>query len=612
MAGKGKHVIYWILLVVLVAGLGGFGVRNFGGSVRNVATVGQTEIDVPTYARALQAEMQAQSQASGKPMTGAEAQAAGVDRQVLQTLLGQASLDEAARMAGLSVGDDAVREQIVAIPAFQGADGKFDRSAYEMALQRNGLSTAEFEHQVRTELARNILQAALVSGLAPQPSYGDAVLKYLGEKAAITYAPVDAAALDAPVPAPTEDEIKAFYDANPDLFRLPERKAITYVWLTPEMVASQVPVDDAALHAAYDARRDEFVRPPRRMVDRLGFADDAAAEAAKSAIDSGQTTFDQLLADRKLSEEDVDLGMVEQSDLGDAGPAVFALDDTGVVGPLPSPVGPALFRVNAILTAQETPFEEARATLAEDLQQEGARDLLDGQREKLNDLLAGGATLEDLADKTDMQLGQITWTGSEDQGIAAYEGFRTAAETVTEDDYPEIHSLEDGALYAIRLDSVTPPEVPPLADVHDKAAELAQAKATHDALVAKATALAAQVSDGGDLAALGLTPKSLTGLTRRGVIAELPPGAIDTVFKLEPGKADVIAGADDAYVVRLDSVTPPDPAAPESQALRTAVDNQAAQGIASDLLTALAQSIEAKEGFTINQAAVNAVHSRLP
>ena len=74
----------------------------------------------------------------------------------------------------------------------------------------------------------------------------------------------------------------------------------------------------------------------------------------------------------------------------------------------------------------------------------------------------------------------------------------------------------------------------------------------------------------------------------------------------------MIAGADDAYVVRLDSVTPPDPAAPESQALRTAVDNQAAQGIASDLLTALAQSIEAKEGFTINQAAVNAVHSRLP
>ena len=33
---KGASIIYWILLVVLVAGLGGFGVQNFGGAVESV------------------------------------------------------------------------------------------------------------------------------------------------------------------------------------------------------------------------------------------------------------------------------------------------------------------------------------------------------------------------------------------------------------------------------------------------------------------------------------------------------------------------------------------------------------------------------------------------
>ena len=43
---------------LLILGLGGFGVTNLGGTVRSVGAVGETEIDVNTYARTLQNEMQ--------------------------------------------------------------------------------------------------------------------------------------------------------------------------------------------------------------------------------------------------------------------------------------------------------------------------------------------------------------------------------------------------------------------------------------------------------------------------------------------------------------------------------------------------------------------------
>lgn len=609
---KGASIIYWILLVVLVAGLGGFGVQNFGGAVESVASVGETEIGFGQYARALQAQMRSQADAAGKPMTMAEAQATGLDRQVLQQLLGQAALSEAARQAGLSVGDEAVREQILAIPAFQGATGQFDRSTYEMMLKNNGMTAEGFEGEIRSELARNLLQAALVVGVTPQPGFADAVVKYLTETAAITFAPVDAAALGAPVPAPTADAVAAFYAANPDLFRVPERKEISFAWLTPAMVAGSVPIDEAALRAAYDARKDDFVRPAMRMVERLGFPDEAAAAAAKARIDAGGTTFDALLAERGLTIDDADLGTVEEADLGEAGAAIFALEDTGVVGPLPSAVGPALFRVNAIMLAQETPFEQARAQLAEELGLERAAEALHAQREPLEDRLAGGATLEDLAADGPMETGTITWTGVEDQGIAAYEAFRTAAAAATPDDYPEIAELEDGTLFALRVDKVTPAEVPPLADVQDKAAALALAEATAKAVTEKAAALAAQISEGGDFAALGLTPQTLTGISRRSVVTELPPGAMESVFGLEPGKATVVAAPGASFVVRMDGITPPDPATPGVEQLRQALDTQAAQAIAADLLTAVAQSVENQVGVTVNDAAINAVQSRLP
>ena len=609
---KGASIVYWILLVVFVAGLGGFGVHNFGGATQSVASVGDTEIGFGQYARALQAQMRAQTDAAGKPMTMAEAQASGLDRQVLQQLLAQAALSEAANQAGLSVGDEAVREQILAIPAFQGAGGQFDRSTYEMMLKNNGMTAEGFEGEIRGELARNLLQAALAVGVLPQPGFADSVVKFLTETAAVTYAPVDATTLGAPVAAPSADEVAAFYTAHPDLFRIPERKEITYAWLTPAMVAGSVALDEAELRAAYDARKDDFSRPAMRMVDRLGFPDEAAAAAAKARIDTGETSFDGLLSERGLTIDDVDLGTVEESDLGEAGASVFALEDTGVVGPLPSAVGPALFRVNAIMLPQETPFEEARTQLSEELGLERAAAELHAQREPLEDRLAGGATLEDLAADSPMEIGTITWTGTEDQGIAGYEGFRTAAAAASLDDYPEIAELEDGTLFALRVDKVIPAEVPPLADVQAKAAELALAEATATAVAEKATAVAAQISEGGDFASLGLTPQTLTGISRRSVVTQLPPGAMDTVFGLEPGKATVVSSPEASLVVRLDGITPPDPATPGVDQLRQALDTQAAQAIASDLLTAVAQSVETGVGVTVNEAAINAVQSRLP
>ena len=66
----------------------------------------------------------------------AEARQFGVDRMVLGRLVNDAALDGEAARLGLSAGDDAVREQVMASPAFQGSDGKFDREDYTYALER--------------------------------------------------------------------------------------------------------------------------------------------------------------------------------------------------------------------------------------------------------------------------------------------------------------------------------------------------------------------------------------------------------------------------------------------------------------------------------------------
>ncbi len=118
---KKGSILVWILMVMLIVGLGGFGVTNFGGGVTAVGKVGNREIDVNDYARALQQEMQAFSAQVGQPVTMQQAQALGLDRQVRQRLVTAAALDnEAAAHRPCRSGDARVAERNPPDPGLQG------------------------------------------------------------------------------------------------------------------------------------------------------------------------------------------------------------------------------------------------------------------------------------------------------------------------------------------------------------------------------------------------------------------------------------------------------------------------------------------------------------
>ena len=88
---RGSTVI-WALMALLVLGLGGFGARNFGGSVRSIGSVGDREIDVNDYARALRREMQAASAQVGQSLSFEQAQTLGLDQQVQAQVLATAAI----------------------------------------------------------------------------------------------------------------------------------------------------------------------------------------------------------------------------------------------------------------------------------------------------------------------------------------------------------------------------------------------------------------------------------------------------------------------------------------------------------------------------------------
>ncbi|MDO5641960.1 MAG: SurA N-terminal domain-containing protein, partial [Paracoccus sp. (in: a-proteobacteria)] len=75
---KGKSAIVWVLMGLLVLGLGGFGVTSFTGGGTEIGTVGKTEVDSASYGRVLQQQMNEFSARSGQRMTIEQARGIGL------------------------------------------------------------------------------------------------------------------------------------------------------------------------------------------------------------------------------------------------------------------------------------------------------------------------------------------------------------------------------------------------------------------------------------------------------------------------------------------------------------------------------------------------------
>ena len=607
---KGKGIVVWVLMGLLILGLGGFGVTNFGGTVRSIATVGDVEVDVNDYARALDGEIRNLSQQFGQNLGLDEIQAFGRDAAIRSALFTAAALDNETKRIGISVGDEEVGRQIVGAPQFQGLNGQFDREAYGESLRRQGLNEGEFEEKLRAETARTILQGAVVGGVAASTPYVNTLVGWVMEERGFTHAELIPADLTDPIAEPTEADLTAFHEAEIARYTSPETRQFTYVWLSPEDLAGEVEVGEEELSVAYQERLGDYVQPERRIVERLVFTSQADAEAAKARIDAGEATFAQIVADRGLELADIDMGDVTEAELEDVGPVVFASDDTGVVGPAQTVLGPALFQVNAILAAQEVTLDEAREELTRSIALDRARRLILDQAGGIEDLLAGGATLEDLADEAGMTLGTIDMTPQMQDGIAAYTAFRQAAAAAQEGDYPELFELEDGGAAAVRLEGVIAPAPIAFEDVRDTVAADWVAAETRKALIALAEEHKAALDGGASLESLGLVVTRHAPVTRDGFIADVPAAAIQAVFDTDVGVHAVVID-DGVHILRTDEVIAIDPADPEVSGFAASISQQVEQSLSDDLFSAFATAMQAQAGITLNGAAIEAVHAQL-
>ena len=139
-----------------------------------------------------------------------------------------------------------------------------------------------------------------------------------------------------------------------------------------------------------------------------------------------------------------------------------------------------------------------------------------------------------------------------------------------------ITDTQDGALYAARIEKVTPSAVRPLAEIRDKAIAAWQAEQKQKDAAKQAEALAAAVTPATPLADArrrrgGSTaqPDVTLGRTPEAGPDPFPPALVGKLFAAKPGETFFVADESGGYAAQLKDVQVPQ-AVPDDEAARLA------------------------------------------
>lgn len=609
----------WIakgLFVLLILSFGIWGVGDMvrvGVSNAPAVVAGDVEISAEQVVTDYRRELQRLQRMFGADFGEEQARQMGLLERTLDNVVARALLDQATRDLDMVTPDEVLSRQISQNPAFRNALGQFDPSLFRQAIGAAGFTEPQFMAMARDDLKRGQLLAALTEGVAaPQPMAAP-LFAFRGERRVAETVTLDAESLPLP-PAPPAEELRTYWQEHQDAFMAPEYRAITAMLLRPADVQSELQIGDNEIEEAYAQRQAEFVQPEQRSVRQMLFQDQ---EKARQAVEQAKAGDFAEVA-KRLDVPVLDLGNTDRAGLEAIAPdlaeAVFALESGAVTAPVQSPLGWHVAQVTEVQPGKERPLAEVRAELIQAIVHERAIDLLYERANKVEDTLAGGATLDEAGE----QLGLPVVKATIDQGGRDAEGkavpglpasakfFSTVFATPEGADTRMTDLENDGGFFIARVDKVTPPAAKPFEAVQADVLAAWQGEKRLAAAKAKAEEAAARLKAGepAEAVAQAVGGKAATTqpFTRNPQPGGVSPQLAAEMFKLRPGGTAVAPTPSGAVAARLQKIEPAD--AQAQAAMLQQVRAQLDDAVAADLIDQLVAGLNARHGARINRQVV--------
>lgn len=525
--------------------------RRGGGVSSKVAEVAGKQITVQEFDRAYRRALQQMG------IDSSTAQKQGIVNQVLVQEINRRLMERAAQDAGLNVGPEMVAQSIreILAPYAQQEKGVTEKDLLKRLLYSRNQNEKEFADLIAYQISSGQLSAAVASGAhAPAQLIKD-IGRYQNEERKAAYFLIASGELMGQVPQPTDEELQAYYKTIEAGFKTPEYRAIKIAILKPEKIGETLTITDEQLKAAYDERIDEFTLGERRIIEQavVGSKDTAEkiiAEAQKSG--NLQQAVKNLGGETDIYYEPKEMNQGALAK--DLSAIAFGLESGGYSEPVETDLGWKILHVKEIVPSKTRSFDEVRAELKKEMIEEAASDGLYKTADKFDDLLAGGATLDEAAQELALPVlayAPVTRDGTDKNGngdiltLPEKEKVLETAFSLSENESSPLLETADGGFIAVSVSETIPQRSRDLDETRADVTKMWRETKLRELLKTRSEELLSQMKEGKSLndlaAALGKTPQQSAFIKRSSKESALgvPEGLVQAVFSLDKPGAGV-------------------------------------------------------------------------
>jgi peptidyl-prolyl cis-trans isomerase D len=599
-------VMKGILIVLAMTFVVFFG-TDFGGGggssgASSVIEVGDRNFTVQEVSRAFNEEVRQVSARTNQRIDQQTAVNAGLLDQAVSRLVTETLFDQAAKDLGITASIDATAEAIRVLPRFRSSTGRFERALFEAFLQQQAMSEGSFVVQTQLDLQRNQYLGSLQNAATSPGLLSDNLYKRRAERrvAEILILPLPAPAT---IGNPDEAQLAAFYDEFKDAFETPELRSATLATLDPVALAETIQVPLAELKESYTSRPDEFQVPETRDIVQATFASRDEAIRAAALIEGGKTfaeASEEVAGLPAVTLKGVTRNGIALSALANA---TFGLAPDTVSTPLESELGWHLAEVTSVTPGRTIPFDEAAPRLRKELARAKATNRIYDILNDVEDGLAGGATIDEVARESGLVLTKLDEISRGGQ-TAFGENFDNPALTpktlarlfaMREVGDTEIVESSDGGFITVRLDRITAPAIPALTNVRDRVTAAWKEDRAREQ-VDETAAKVIERAEGEDLETLAREFNASFVRTepfdRTGQGATVATPLVTAIFEAAANAIIDQPLTEGSAVARVAEIKTADMTAPERTQLRQALASQIANDIINQLAVALQNEID--------------------
>jgi len=552
-----------------------------------------------------------------------------IRQQAIDSLIDRTVLDQEASKLGFAASDDAVREYLLTT-FFKGENGEtsFSPATYRNLLQSIGMSAPQFEQEIKDEIARTTLVNILRDVAVPTQKDAEGLLKRQKTKYSVVAATLTAS--EATVPAPSEMDLKKYYESHATEYELPAQVSYSYITFPPIEFEKEVQItpqdveffysENAARYTTPEqtrARGIKLLYPKESDPQKMAAVREKATKAREEAL-SGKPFTDLVTKysdDLPAKLAGGDMGWVGKGGLDEKLDAAVAKTEVGAVTEIiETDYGFEIIKVEEKRPSRQRPLEEVLTEVEKELKaQEAPSYAANRAREIVEKARKGNTPLAQAAQGYGITLKETELLNETKDPESSVEGLTRQVFILptSERALPSVVELGDSSVI-VQVKEFKEPTLPVFDAVKERVTTAYKSQEAKRVAAAKgAELLAAAQANGTDLAkeatSRGATVVGPLTISReKSSVDKLPSlsaemrnaifGApkADTVL----GKVFASNGAD--VVIKVTAITPPNMADPAVASSLAKYKEQATQEVAQSVTGSTLAMLKARADIEVD------------